>query len=83
MYVGAESEISNIIYINLMPHISRLLLYDSLQVSPDFNAALKVTRRSQWPLSLRLEHWNCGFESHSRHGCLSAFALCLCCSVYS
>jgi hypothetical protein len=24
-----------------------------------------------------LEHWDPGFESHSRHGCL-----CLCCSVY-
>jgi hypothetical protein len=22
-----------------------------------------------------LEHWNCGFESHSRHGCLCAFIL--------
>jgi hypothetical protein len=22
------------------------------------------------------------FESHSRYGCLSAFLLCLCCSVY-
>jgi hypothetical protein len=28
-----------------------------------------------------LEHWNLGFESHSRHGCLSAVILCLCCSV--
>jgi hypothetical protein len=22
-----------------------------------------------------LEHWDCGFVSHSRHGCLSAFIL--------
>jgi hypothetical protein len=28
-----------------------------------------------------LEHWDRGFESHSRHGCLSAFILCLCCLV--
>jgi hypothetical protein len=26
-----------------------------------------------------LEHWDRVFESHSRHGCLSAFILCLCC----
>jgi hypothetical protein len=25
-----------------------------------------------------LEHWDRGFESHSRHGCLFAFILCLC-----
>jgi hypothetical protein len=32
--------------------------------------------------SLRsLERWNNGFESNSRHGCLCAFILCLCCSV--
>jgi hypothetical protein len=24
----------------------------------------------------QLEHWDCGFESHSRHGCLCAFILC-------
>jgi hypothetical protein len=28
-----------------------------------------------------LEHWDRGFESHSRHGYISAFILCLCCSV--
>jgi hypothetical protein len=28
-----------------------------------------------------LEHWDRGFESHSRHGCLSAFILCMCCPV--
>jgi hypothetical protein len=26
-----------------------------------------------------LEHWDRGFESHSRHGCLSAFILCSFC----
>jgi hypothetical protein len=25
-----------------------------------------------------LEHWNRKFESHSNHGCMSAFILCLC-----
>jgi hypothetical protein len=29
-----------------------------------------------------LEHWDHVFESHSRHGYLSAFILCLCCPVY-
>jgi hypothetical protein len=29
-----------------------------------------------------LEGWDRGFESHSMHGCLSAFILCLCCAVY-
>jgi hypothetical protein len=28
-----------------------------------------------------LEYWDQGFESHTRHGCLSAFILCLCCPV--
>jgi hypothetical protein len=27
------------------------------------------------------KHWGRGFESHSRHGYLSAFILCLCCPV--
>jgi hypothetical protein len=27
-------------------------------------------------------HWDCGFETHSRNGCLSAFLLCLRCPVY-
>jgi hypothetical protein len=30
---------------------------------------------------LSLEHWDRGFEYHSRHGCLCMFLLCLCCSV--
>jgi hypothetical protein len=25
-----------------------------------------------------LEHWGRGFESHTRHGCVSTFILCLC-----
>jgi hypothetical protein len=25
-----------------------------------------------------LERWDCGFEFHSRHGCLCAFILCWC-----
>jgi hypothetical protein len=38
------------------------------------------TGREVWGMkSLRpLEHWNLGFESHSRHECLCAFILCLC-----
>jgi hypothetical protein len=28
-----------------------------------------------------LEHWDLGFDFHSRHGCLCEFILCLCCSV--
>jgi hypothetical protein len=32
--------------------------------------------------SLRsLEHWDREFESHSKHECLCAFIVCLCCSV--
>jgi hypothetical protein len=27
---------------------------------------------------LPLERWGRGFESHSRHGCLCEFILCLC-----
>jgi hypothetical protein len=43
--------------------------------------------RSQWSRGLNmnclrsLQRWDRGFESHSRHGCLSAFILCLCCPV--
>jgi hypothetical protein len=29
-----------------------------------------------------LKHWGRGFETHSRHGCLCAFILCLCCTTY-
>jgi hypothetical protein len=38
--------------------------------------------RSEWPRSLSpLEHWDRGFESYSRHGCLCSFILCLFCPV--
>jgi hypothetical protein len=40
-----------------------------------------VLSRSQWRRGLSVERWERGFESHSRHGCLCAFILCLCCSV--
>jgi hypothetical protein len=30
-----------------------------------------------------LERWDREFQSHSRHGCLCAFILCLCCPVCS
>jgi hypothetical protein len=36
--------------------------------------AILVTNRL-----LPLEHWDCGFESYSRHECLCAFILRLCC----
>jgi hypothetical protein len=41
--------------------------------------------RAVWGMNCprSLEHWNRGFEPHSRHGCLCAFILCLCCSVCS
>jgi hypothetical protein len=29
-----------------------------------------------------LEHWDCGFESHSEQGCVYVFILCLCSFVY-
>jgi hypothetical protein len=32
-------------------------------------------------LSRSFGHWGRGLESHSRHGCLSTFILCLCCPV--
>jgi hypothetical protein len=37
--------------------------------------------RAVWGMKFlrSLEHWDCEFESHSRHGCLCAFILCLCC----
>jgi hypothetical protein len=40
-------------------------------------------RRAVWGMNcLRpLKHWECGFESHLRHGCMCAFFLCLCCPV--
>jgi len=38
--------------------------------------------RSQWPGGLRtLACWDCGFESHQRHGCLS-FVSVVCCLSY-
>jgi hypothetical protein len=54
----------------------------------DFTFVASANGRSQRLRSLRhelsspartLESW---FESHLRHGCLCAFILCLCCSVY-
>ena len=39
------------------------------------------TRRSQWLRGLRpLACWDCGFESHQRHGCLSVVGV-MCCRV--
>jgi hypothetical protein len=46
-----------------------------------FSGSRNLYGRSQWPRGLRHElsspaqHWNRGFESHLRHGCLCAFIL--------
>jgi hypothetical protein len=45
-----------------------------------FDQAKLSNSRSRWPRGLRrwswpLGYWDCGFESHTRHGCLS---LCFC-----
>jgi hypothetical protein len=37
-----------------------------------------AARSKAWTVSRSLEHWDRGFESHSRHGCLFVFILCLC-----
>jgi hypothetical protein len=61
--------------------VARVKLRDTI------SAADIAAGRSQWPCRLRrdclrsLGHWDRGFESHSRHECLCAFILCLCCSV--
>jgi hypothetical protein len=53
----------------------------------DMSDNIRLHGRSHWPRGLRhelsssLERWDRGFESHSTHGCLCAFILCLCCSV--
>jgi hypothetical protein len=44
-----------------------------------FNINLPSTLTRNDHSGRALEHWDRGFESHSRHGCLSAFILCLCC----
>jgi hypothetical protein len=45
-------------------------------------SAVPSLHRSRWPRGLRsLQHWDRGFESHSRHECLCEFILCLCCSL--
>jgi hypothetical protein len=35
----------------------------------------------EMPFTVAARYKARGLESHSRHGCLSAFILCLCCSV--
>ena len=54
----------NVVWVVIQPAISLLFL-----AAPFFC-------RSQWPCGLRpLVYWDCGFESHRRHNCLS----CDCC----
>jgi hypothetical protein len=51
--------------------------------SPDryFVCLSRYYRRSQWPCGLRrLASWDCGFESHRGHGCLSVVSV-VCCLV--
>jgi hypothetical protein len=47
------------------------------------SSAVDQSGRAVWGMNcLRsLKHCGRGFESHSRHGCLCAFILCLCCPV--
>jgi hypothetical protein len=48
---------------------------------PIYEGSIQVKSRLQWQRGLRHEPWDCGFESHSRYGCLCVFILCLCCPV--
>jgi hypothetical protein len=77
------------------PHVNSLLLWrgapsdpSSKQATHSKNCLIRsLGSRSQWRAVsgmkrlLPLKHWQRGFESHSRHGCLCAFILCLCCPV--
>jgi hypothetical protein len=47
-----------------------------------FSLSITVAARSNtWNVFPRSKRWDCGFESHSRHECLSTFILCLYCSM--
>jgi len=49
--------------------------------APNFTFVLTLLSRSQWPCGLRpLACWDCGFESHRGHGCLSVVSV-VCCQV--
>jgi hypothetical protein len=49
-----------------------------------YKLPITVAARSKaWIVFVRsLERWDRGFKSHSKHGCLCGFILCLCCPVY-
>jgi hypothetical protein len=48
----------------------------------DFVVSAVAVRSKSMNCLRPLEHWDHGFKSHSRHVCLCAFILCLCCSVF-
>jgi hypothetical protein len=54
-----------------------------LESAKEFTPRAGPSSRAVWGMNrLRsLERWVPGFESYSRHGCLPAFILCLCCPV--
>jgi hypothetical protein len=75
------SKNSSVVFI---PNLKEILFFDPVRLAPFslvqfiilliYNQAYVLPLRSQRPL----EHWDCGFDCHSRHGCLCAFVLCLC-----
>jgi len=64
----------------LFPSTSSDTHYYVFSISNDFLC------RSQWPCGLRFRSaaarllWDCGFESHGKHGCLSVVSV-VCCQV--
>jgi hypothetical protein len=80
------SNVDSNIKINFLRAVAPYTLVDTYQ---RFYLEVVITPRSQWPPGLRGEispsaqTLGSMFESHSRHGCLSAFILCLCCSGFA
>jgi hypothetical protein len=67
---------------------SRQSFADETWYTEFLNGLSPCFSRSQWPRGLRYELLapartlgGLGFESYSRHSCLSAFILCLCCPL--
>jgi hypothetical protein len=55
------------------------LIRGRLLAEPDSRARLVRVWATKGTKCLHpLEHWDNGFESHSRHGCVFVFILCLC-----
>ena len=58
-----------------------LLSYNAVNHKTIFHTSTYANRRSHWPHGLRpLACWDCGFESHGRHGYLSIVSV-VCCQV--